>query len=92
MDNKSKLIDMVKERHVYYKDTFATPCGKKVIKDLEASCYIHRSTITDQSSVDPYLLGFREGQRAVVLKINNYRDDECLKKMGVDPLDKEPEQ
>ena len=89
MDNKSKLIDMLKERHVYYKDTFSTPCGKKTLSDMEASCYTHRSTITDQSSVDPYLVAFREGQRSVVLKIKNYMDDEQLKKMGVDLSDVE---
>lgn len=80
-DNRQRLQEMIEQRHVFYKETFETPSGKKVLDDLEDSCYLHRSTITDQSSVDPHQIAFREGQRSVILKIKNFISDKQLKQI-----------
>ena len=72
-------IEEVKKRYQMYKETFSTPTGKEVLADLQKSCYINRSTITAKSAPDPYLIAFNEGQRSVVLKIQNLMSDEQVK-------------
>lgn len=80
-DNRAKLIELLKKKHVVYKETFGTPSGKKVLEELSKDCYMSRSTITDSSTVDPYLIAFREGQRSVVLKIINCMSDKQIKEI-----------
>lgn len=80
--NRDKLIEQVKQRHVSYKETFASETGKLVLKDLTDACYMTRSTITDGSTVDPYQIAFREGQRSIVLRITNLMSDAQLKNLG----------
>ncbi len=49
-----------------YKTTFSTKEGERVLADLE-SAYYHRSSF----SKDPYETAFKEGQRAVIVRILN---------------------
>lgn len=60
--------------YLYYQ-VFIDGDGKKVLEDLHAA-YQERSSV-DPDNPDPYLTAFREGERAVVLKII------ALMKMGV---------
>ena len=71
-------IEAIKKRYHMYKETFSTPTGIEVLKDLQKECYINRSTITNPSNPDPYITVFREGQRAVVLKIQNLMSKDQL--------------
>ena len=49
-----------------YQTTFNTKEGERVLADLE-SAYYHRSSF----SKDPYETAFKEGQRAVIVRILN---------------------
>lgn len=50
-----------------YLTTFSTPEGKRVLKDLEDSCFIHQSTF----SPVPGKSDVNEGMRFVVVNIKN---------------------
>jgi len=80
-DNKEKVLEMLQERHAYYKDTFDTQSGLKVLADLEDAAYISRSTVTDPSSVDMNQIAFREGMRTIVLRIKNFISDKQVKRI-----------
>lgn len=82
--NRDKLIELYRKRHVAYKETFSSDNGKEVIKDLEEVCYVKRSTVSTTNVIDPYVLAFREGQRSIMLRIQNMMSEDQLKQIGVE--------
>ena len=51
-----------------YKQTFNSDSGKKVLMDLRSRCYANRSTFDKDASTT----AFNEGQRNVILHIDNF--------------------
>lgn len=49
-----------------YQDTFSSPSGQMVLRDLENAHYFHRSTVHEA----PQLMAVNEGERNVVLRIH----------------------
>lgn len=78
-DNRSKLIELFKKKHSAYKDFFETKNGQLIMKDLEETFYIHKSTINTENIIDPTIIASREGQRSVVLRIKNLASGRQLK-------------
>ena len=66
--NKKQLLEL----HQAYINVFKTESGKKLLADLESSCYNTQSTFP--SSNDPYRLAFNEGKRSVLVRIKNLSD------------------
>ena len=58
----------LKQLTIDYKQTFASESGEKVLEDLKKRCSFNTTTFVQGDSHDT---AFREGQRAVVLFINN---------------------
>ncbi len=56
----------LKQQKIDYRGTFSTQEGERVLADL-TSAYYHRSSF----SKDPYETAFKEGQRAVIVRILN---------------------
>ena len=63
---KNNLDEELKQQKIDYLTTFTTPEGERVLADL-TSAYYHRSSF----SKDPYQTAFKEGQRAVIVRILN---------------------
>ena len=63
---KHNLDEELKQQKIDYLTTFTTPEGERVLADL-TSAYYHRSSF----SKDPYETAFKEGQRAVIVRILN---------------------
>ena len=63
---KNNLDEELKQQKIDYLTTFTTPEGERVLADL-TSAYYHRSSF----SKDPYETAFKEGQRAVIVRILN---------------------
>ena len=63
---KNNLDEELKHQKIDYLTTFTTPEGERVLADL-TSAYYHRSSF----SKDPYETAFKEGQRAVIVRILN---------------------
>jgi len=64
---KNKDSDQeLKQQKIDYRGTFNTQEGERVLADL-TSAYYHRSSF----SKDPYETAFKEGQRAVIVRILN---------------------
>ena len=63
---KNNLDEDLKQQKIDYLTTFTTPEGERVLADL-TSAYYHRSSF----SKDPYETAFKEGQRAVIVRILN---------------------
>ena len=57
---------VLKDLENFYRITFATNEGQEVLADLE-SAYYHRISY----GKDPYETAYKEGQRSVILRINN---------------------
>ena len=57
----------LKQLREYYKNTFSTDSGKRVLANLEQLCFIHSTTF----SQIPYITSFNEGKRTVVVQIQN---------------------
>ena len=62
----NNLDEDLKQQKIDYLTTFTTPEGERVLADL-TSAYYHRSSF----SKDPYETAFKEGQRAVIVRILN---------------------
>lgn len=62
----NNLDEELKQQKIDYLTTFTTPEGERVLADL-TSAYYHRSSF----SKDPYETAFKEGQRAVIVRILN---------------------
>ena len=60
------------ELHQAYLNVFKTESGKKILKDLERSCFVNSSSMSDSN--DPYRLAFNEGKRSIYLRIKNLSD------------------
>ena len=58
----------LKQLSINYKTTFGSESGELVLKDLKKRCSFETTTFVQGDSHDT---AFREGQRAVVLFINN---------------------
>ena len=58
----------LKQLRIDYKQTFTSESGVKVLEDLKKRCSFNTTTFVQGDSHDT---AFREGQRAVVLFINN---------------------
>ena len=58
----------LKQLTIDYKQTFTSESGNKVLEDLKKRCSFNSTTFVQGDSHDT---AFREGQRAVVLFINN---------------------
>ena len=58
----------LKQLTIDYKQTFGAESGEKVLEDLKKRCSFNTTTFVQGDSHDT---AFREGQRAVVLFINN---------------------
>ena len=65
MKNKTSDEEL-KQQKIDYLVTFSSKEGERVLADLE-SAYYHRSSF----SKDPYETAFKEGQRAVIVRILN---------------------
>ncbi len=65
MKNKDSDQEL-KQQKIDYRGTFNTQEGERVLADL-TSAYYHRSSF----SKDPYETAFKEGQRAVIVRILN---------------------
>lgn len=83
MDNRERLIEELTKKHIYYKETFDSINGLKVLEDLEEKYYINRSTTGKSENIDMFLRGVREGQRIVVLYLKNMISDKQLKQLGI---------
>tara|TARA_Y100000287_G_C13981885_1_gene238513 strand:+ start:98 stop:310 length:213 start_codon:yes stop_codon:yes gene_type:complete len=58
----------IKQLSINYKTTFGSESGNKVLEDLKKRCGFETTSFVQGDSHDT---AFREGQRAVVLFINN---------------------
>lgn len=58
----------IKQLVIDYKTTFGSESGNKVLEDLKKRCSFETTTFVKGDSHDT---AFREGQRSVVLFINN---------------------
>ena len=58
----------IKQLTIDYKQTFKSESGEKVLEDLKKRCSFETTSFVQGDSHDS---AFREGQRAVVLFINN---------------------
>ena len=58
----------LKQLTIDYKQTFTSESGVKVLEDLKKRCSFNTTTFVQGDSHDT---AFREGQRSVVLFINN---------------------
>ena len=58
----------IKQLSINYKTTFGSESGKKCLKILKKRCSFNTTTFVQGDSHDT---AFREGQRSVVLFINN---------------------
>ena len=58
----------LKQLTIDYKQTFGSESGEKVLEDLKKRCSFNTTTFVQGDSHDT---AFREGQRAVVVFINN---------------------
>ena len=58
----------IKQLTIDYKQTFKSESGEKVLEDLKKRCSFETTSFGQGDSHDR---AFREGQRAVVLFINN---------------------
>jgi hypothetical protein len=65
MNNKTSDEEL-KQQKIDYLVTFNSKEGERVLADL-TSAYYHRSSF----SKDPYETAFKEGQRAVIVRILN---------------------
>ena len=65
------INDQIREN---YRITFASPEGKKVLEELRGRFHADSPTF----SVDPYETAFREGQRSVVLFLQNMLVDQTV--------------
>ena len=65
MNNKTSEQEL-KQQKIDYLVTFSSKEGERVLADL-TSAYYHRSSF----SKDPYETAFKEGQRAVIVRIIN---------------------
>ena len=65
MNNKTSDEEL-KQQKIDYLVTFSSKEGERVLADL-TSAYYHRSSF----SKDPYETAFKEGQRAVIVRILN---------------------
>ena len=63
---KNNLDEELKQQKIDYLTTFTTPEGERDLADL-TSAYYHRSSFSN----DPYETAFKEGQRAVIVRILN---------------------
>jgi hypothetical protein len=77
-DRKASDKAILKAAHLYYL-VFSEGDGAAVLEDLHAS-YMERGSV-DPSKPDPFMTAFREGERAVVLKII------AMMKMGISSPD-----
>jgi len=71
---KAILTPEQKQRAIDYLMTFGTDHGRRVLDDLEARCYLHRTTMTAPRvgmAVDPHRTAYYEGMRAAVLTIKH---------------------
>lgn len=71
--------NMLLATHDDYKNTFETEAGKRVVEDLEKLCYYSISTV-NMKSINVDEMVFREGMRAVLLRIKNYSNSNNFKK------------
>ena len=75
--------DLLRQKIIEYKETFATPSGEKVLEDLSRQLYLTSSTFVDNN---PYGSAFNEGKRWVILHITKMlsldpNDPDLLKKV-----------
>lgn len=66
---QNKMFDVFKKRPKLYKDTFSTPQGKEVLKDLAKFCGQNSPTHVPG---DPYTSAYKEGMRRVFLRIQQF--------------------
>ena len=64
--NAAQIAEIVAMKKSYTA-CFSGKSGIEVMKDLEKKCFYNTSTLHK----DPTVMGFREGQRAIVLHIKN---------------------
>jgi len=64
---QDEFVTKIKERKQTYVNTFETESGKKVLEDLEKRAFIHQPSF----NVNPQQMAFNEGQRSIVLHIQN---------------------
>jgi hypothetical protein len=58
-----------------YNEVFPTPNGQKVLDDLKKIAFFNSTTINEI----PHIMGFNEGQRAVILHIISRMNLDMLK-------------
>ncbi len=64
---KDEAIKVIEQMHKDYKIVFGSEEGQRVLQDLKNRCFFNSSTfVSDRSETI-----LREGQRSVVLYINN---------------------
>ena len=66
---QEKQIAEIEQLKKDYITVFTGEAGKRVLKHLENTCYIHRSTLPGKNN--PIRLAFNEGQRSIVIHIKN---------------------
>lgn len=81
-ENKDNIIRL-KALREDYKKTFSTEEGKRVLKDLENTCFYNTTTFSDKA----LMIAFNEGNRAVFLHIKTILelDIETLEKLSASP-------
>lgn len=73
------MLDMFK-RNSQYRETFSTPQGKAVLKDLLKFCHMYAPT---HCVGDPYQTAYNEGMRRVALRITSIlkMDDSAMREL-----------
>ena len=72
MDNTLDKMELLKQA---YSEVFLTPNGQTVLEDLKRVAFFNSTTINQI----PHIMGFNEGQRAVVLHIISRMNLDVLK-------------
>ena len=76
--SSTKARDLVHK----YKQTFSSPAGKEVLKDLMKLCHF----VNTDCDMDPYVVSFKNGERSVLMRILSAvdMDLDLLRKMTDD--------
>lgn len=83
-DTQNTLINQIKERKQLYLDIFDSDKGKLLLEELSKTLFSKKTTYND----NPQRMAFNEGQRSVLLHIQNMmkvdvdKTIEAIKKQG----------
>ncbi|MEE9366717.1 MAG: hypothetical protein V3W44_08530 [Dehalococcoidales bacterium] len=76
-------------RRLDYRKVFAGPVGQRVLADLARRSFVLESTWAQhkEGQIDPFLMAFHEGRRAMVVELLEYLDEPIIEEILYDEVD-----